>query len=375
MIDETKAPDEFEASTKLLIILALRLACLGLLIYWSVVLVWPFLAVIVWSVVFAVALYPVFRWTAAKLGGRRVLAATIITVVSLAVILGPVAWLGLSLAGSVRLLIERLGDGTLALPPPPDAIRSWPLIGEKTYEIWHLASTNLKALLISASSDLKPVATGVLRAAGNAGLNLLKFLVGVAISGFLFVPGRSLVYSAKNMLRPILSERGEEFVDLAGATIRNVSRGVIGISVLQALLAGIGLLVAGIPAAGLLSFLALVLGIIQIGPSVVLVPLVIWAWFAMDTTPALIFTAYMLPVSLLDNVLRPIVMAHGLATPMLVMLVGVIGGTLVHGLIGLFIGPVVLSIAWQLLLMWTAEGEKEAEKKDDMAAASPRTPG
>jgi predicted PurR-regulated permease PerM len=373
MTDQTKASDEFEASTKPLIILAVRMGCLGLLIYWSVVLVWPFLTVIAWSVVFAVALYPVFGWTAARLGGRRVLAATIITVVSLAVILGPVAWLGVSLAESVRILIGRLGDGTLALPAPPDSVKGWPLIGEKTYDIWRLASTNLKALLINASSDLRPLATSLLRVAGTAGLNLLKFLAGVAISGFLFVPGRSLVYSTKNVLRPIVSERGEGFIDLAGATIRNVSRGVIGISVLQALLAGIGLMVAGIPAAGLLSFVALVLGIIQIGPSVVLVPLVIWSWFAMDATSALIFTAYMLPVSLLDNVLRPIVMAHGLRTPMLVMLAGVIGGTLVHGLIGLFIGPVVLSITWQLLLMWTAEGEKEGVKKGTMTTATQET--
>jgi predicted PurR-regulated permease PerM len=120
----------------------------------------------------------------------------------------------------------------------------------------------------------------------------------------------------------VAAARGQEFVDLAGATIRNVSRGIIGIATLQALLAGIGLLFAGVPAAGLFSFLVLVLGIIQIGPSVILLPLIIWSWFAMDMTTAVLFTLYMVPVNLLDNVLRPLV-AKGLSTPMPVILVGV----------------------------------------------------
>jgi len=118
--------------------------------------------------------------------------------------------------------------------------------------------------------------------------------------------------------------------------------------------AGIGLLFAGVPAAGLFSFLVLLLGILQIGPSVILVPLIIWSWFAMDTTMAVLFTLYMVPVNLLDNILRPLV-AKGLSTPMPVILIGVLGGTLVHGMIGLFVGPIVLSIAWQLLVVWTRD--------------------
>jgi predicted PurR-regulated permease PerM len=147
---------------------------------------------------------------------------------------------------------------------------------------------------------------------------------------------------------------------LAGATIRNVSRGIIGIAILQALLVGIGLLFAGVPAAGLFSFLVLLLGIIQVGPSVVLLPLIVWSWFEMDMTAAALFTVYMVPVNLLDNILRPLV-AKGLSTPMPVILIGVLGGTLVHGIIGLFVGPIVLSIAWQLLVVWTRDEPKPIE--------------
>jgi len=140
---------------------------------------------------------------------------------------------------------------------------------------------------------------------------------------------------------------------MAGATVRTISRGIIGVAVLQSLLAGIGLIVAGVPAAGLISFLVLLLGIVQIGPSIILLPLVIWSWFAMDATSAVVFSLYMIPVNLLDNALRPLVMGKGLGTPIWIILLGVFGGTIVHGMIGLFVGPVILSIAWQLIMLWT----------------------
>jgi len=349
------------ASTGALVVSIIRIGCLGLLAYWSLVLVTTFLTIIIWRIILAVALYPVFDWLVAKFRGRRKLAAVVITLFSLLVILGPATWLGLSLAVNLSSLVAQFGDGSIVIPPPPEAVQGWPLIGEKVYEMWYLASTNLKALLVQAGPQLKPLGSSLLGAAGSAGLNLIKFITATVISGFLFIPGPALVHSIKDVSRLIATDRGEEFVDLAGASIRNVSRGVIGISVLQALLAGIGLMVAGIPAAGLVSFLVLLLGIIQIGPSIILLPLIIWSWFAMETTSALIFTVYMLPVNLLDNVLRPLVMAQGLNTPMLVIFIGVVGGTLAHGMIGLFIGPIVLAIAWQLLIAWMHEGTTQLE--------------
>jgi predicted PurR-regulated permease PerM len=350
-------PSKLSASNDQLLLLAIRIICLGLLGYWSLILIRPFLTIIVWSIIIAVALYPIFDWLSHKLHGHRVSAAIAITVVSLLVMLGPATWLALSLAETVWALIARLGDGTLTLPPPPEAIRAWPLVGEQIYESWLLASTNLRALIVDAAPHLKPLGTTLLTTAGSMSINLFKFIIAVVISGFLFIPGPSLIHSIKNVIGRVAAARGEEFVDLAGATIRNVSRGIIGIAVLQALLAGIGLLFAGVPAAGLFSFLVLVLGIIQVGATVVLLPLIVWSWFAMDLTPAILFTVYMVPVNLFDNILRPLV-AKGLSTPMPVIFVGVLGGTLVHGVIGLFVGPIVLSIAWQLLVVWMRDEQK-----------------
>jgi predicted PurR-regulated permease PerM len=339
-----------------LIVSVIRIVCLALLAYWSWLLLQPFLSIIAWSVIFAVALYPVFDWLAGRLGGHRGVAAAAITIVSLVLIFGPVTWLGVSLGDNLRTLYARLADGSLTIPPPYESVQTWPVVGGEVYQIWYLASTNIKALLGEWAEQLKVIASSVLAIAGTAGLDLVKFIIGIFVSGFLFVPGPALVLSVKNAMRHIATDRTEEFVELTGATIRNVSRGVIGVSALQALLAGIGLLVAGVPAAGLLSFLVLLFGILQLGPSIVLVPVLLWACFALSKIAVLLLAIYLAPVMLSDNVLRPLVMARGLKTPMPVILVGVIGGTLAHGLIGLFVGPIVLSIVWQLLAAWIREG-------------------
>jgi predicted PurR-regulated permease PerM len=347
-------------SNEALLVFVIRIVCIALLADWSLVLIKPFVAVIVWSVIIAVAIYPVFTWLSLKLHGRRKLAAVVITLFGLFVVLGPVAWLGVSLVESTQQLSARFGSGTFVVPAPIESVRGWPLIGQEIYDFWLLASTNLRELLVQVAPQLKPLGARLLGAAGSLGLNLVEFVVAAGISGFLLIPGPALVQSVKNLLCHVAAARGEAFVDLAGATIRNVSRGVIGIALLQTLLAGVGLLVAGIPAAGLFSFLILLLGIVQIGPAIIIFPLIVWSWFRLDATMAALFTIYMLNVSLFDNVLRPLVMAKGLNTPMLVIFIGAIGGTLAHGLIGLFVGPIVLSIAWQLLMVWTRDVTESA---------------
>jgi predicted PurR-regulated permease PerM len=252
----------------------------------------------------------------------------------------------------LRTISERLDLSVLSLPAPPRAIRDWPLIGEPLYRFWDLASTNLREALAKIAPQLKPLGGSLLRVAADTGTSTIKFFVAIIIAGFLFTPAPMLAESVSAFARRLTAERGEQFVKLAGATIRAVSRGVIGISVLQALLAGLGLMLAGVPGTSLLTSAVLIFGIIQIGPSIVLIPVIIWSWFSMETMAALLFTAYMIPVNLLDNILKPILMGRGLQTPMLVILIGVIGGTLAYGITGLFLGPIVLAVIWELLGAW-----------------------
>ena len=337
--------------------LAIRVGALGLVLYWTLILVSPFITIVIWSAVLTVALYPPFEWMALRLGGRRRLAAVLITILSLLVVIGPATWLALGLVESLRMISERIDLSTLALPAPPTAVKDWPLIGDYVYQFWDLASTNLKEAAAKIVPYLKPVGTSLLGIAADAGTGILKFFVGIIVAGFLFAPAPSIVGAVKKFLRRLTPDRGEEFANLAGATIRAVSRGVIGISVLQALLAGIGLMIAGVPGASLITSAVLIFGIIQIGPTIILAPVVIWSWTAMEPAMALLFTAYMVPVNLLDNVLKPIVMGRGLKTPMLVILIGVLGGTLAYGITGLFLGPIILAVIWELLVVWIREDE------------------
>jgi len=362
---------------------AIRLGLLAGVIYWSYILILPFIPILVWSAILAVALYPVFELLTRLLGGRAVLAAILITVLGLAIVFGPASWLVFGLVEGVRLASDQLSSGNVSVPAPPAAVKQWPLIGQAVYELWQLASTNLAAALGKLSPYAKPVATTLLATIGSVGIEMVKFLVAMIAVGFLFVPGPRLVASMRTFLSHIVPERSEEFVALAGETIRSVSRGVIGIAILQAFLAGIGFIVADIPAAGLFAFLILLLGVAQIGCAVILVPMIAWYWMTRDPTSALLFTLYMVPVGFVDNALKPFVMGHGSRTPMVVIFIGVLGGTLAHGLIGLFIGPIVLAVGWELLAAWMRdeagrtvladeEGAIEADRQTP-SSARPRT--
>lgn len=350
---------ERERITAQFVDIAIRLGVLGLLLYSAFALVRPFVSIAIWSAVLAVALHPAFDWTARRLGGRPRLAAVLVTIASLVIIIGPATWLALSLIDSLRTVSEHLNASTLGIPAPPSAVRGWPLIGEPLYQFWDLASTNLRAALAKIVPHLKPFGATLLRVAANTGTATLAFFVSIVVAGFLLSSAPMLAKAVHAFSRRLAAARGEEFTKLATVTIRTVARGVIGISVLQAMLAALGLAVAGVPAASLITSAVLVLAIIQIGPAIVLIPVVIWSWFAMDTTAALLFTAYMVPVNLIDNVLRPMVLGRGLKTPMPVILLGVVGGTFAYGIAGLFLGPIVLAVIWELLIAWTSEGPPE----------------
>lgn len=334
--------------------IAIRLGLLGLLAYWSLKVIGPFVTILLWSAILTVALYPIFSWLA-RLIGNKTLAAMMITVLSLLIVLGPVMWLGFAMIGGIELLVKGIETGQLAIPTPPEAIRTWPLIGEKIYLLWSEAVTNTEAILLQAAPYMKTVGGKLLSISQSVAVGLLQFVGSIVIAGFLYSPGPRIVEYMRILLRRVLGHESQQMLQLVGNTIRNVARGVVGIALLQSLLAGVGFVVAGIPAAGLFTFLALLLGIIQIGPSILIVPIVVWSWMKMEPSSALMFTAYMIPVSLIDNVLRPVIMARGLSTPMPVILVGVIGGMIAYGISGLFVGPIVLAVLWALTQEWADE--------------------
>lgn len=329
-----------------------RLAFLGLFAYWSLELVRPFLPVIVWAVLLTVALYPAYAWLVRRLGGRKALSAFVVTALVLITLLGPISMLVANLANSVQRLYVALEAGSFQIPPPPPNMQDLPIIGDGLAEGWALASTNLEDAIRRYGPMMLPAGKAATLRIAAVGGEVLVFVLSVIIAGFLFVPGPRLAAGARQFAGRLIAPRGAHFVDLAGQTIRNISRGVIGVAMLQSLLAGVIFKVAEVPFAGFLAFAILLLCIVQIGPALVLVPVLIWAWMAMTGTYALILTVLLVPVMLIDNVLKPLLMARGLATPMLVILTGVIGGTLTHGLLGLFLGPIVLAVFYDLVVAW-----------------------
>ncbi len=341
--------------------LAIRLGLLAFLIYWTFLLIQPFVPILAWSIVLAVAFYPVFDFLAKVLGGRPRLAAAILTVINLAIVIGPATWLGLGALDGLQAIAGSLDSGNLVVPSPPEGVKDWPLIGPQLDELWNQASNNIRAALREVAPYLKPLAGAMLAFAGNAGVGTLKFLLSVALAGLLFPYGSQLLAAGRGFLYRIVPEQSEHFLELAGATIRAVSQGVIGVAIIQSLLAGIGFKLAGIPSAGLLAFAVLLLTIVQIGAAIVLFPVIIWIWFDKDFTTALLLTVFLAIVGVLDNVLKPLVMGRGLTTPTLVIFVGVIGGTLAHGIVGLFIGPIILSLAWELTVAWIRTDRAKAE--------------
>ena len=339
--------------SKATIDLAIRFGFIALLGYLSVRVISPFLTIGLWSAILAVALYPLFDRLAGRVSPR--VAASLITLLCLTIVIGPVMWLGFGMISGLETLVAELNAGQLAIPFPPDSVKTWPVIGARVHQLWILAATNIKVALAEVAPMLKPVGAKLLGMSEVAFIGLLELLVSIVIAGFLFSRGPQLIDALSVFLGRALGLHGKELVQLAGATIRNVSRGVIGISFLQAFLAGAGFLAAGIPAASVLAFVTLFLGIIQIGPTILFIPIVVWSWLVMETRHALMFTAYMVPVGLIDNALRPLLMARGLTTPMPVILVGIIGGTIAYGIVGLFFGPIVLSVAWAVMKAWVQE--------------------
>lgn len=332
--------------------LAIRLGAVALFAYLSLTLVAPFAIIMIWAIILAVALYPPYAALRRILGGRGVPAAMLITLVGLAIIIGPFGAFTLNFAAAAQDLITRLGDGTVIVPIPSDEVRDWPIIGERVHSAWSVASGSLEAALRQFGPALLQAGGAVLGRIAGIGFGLLGFAVSMLIAGILLGPGPRLAEGVKAIVGRISAQRGTHFVDLAGATIRNISRGVIGVALLQALLAGLVLTVFDVPGAGVIAFIVLMLCIVQVGPILMLLPVIIWAWMTMDPGPALILTLLLVPIAVIDNVLKPILMARGLSTPMLVILVGVIGGTLSYGLIGLFLGPVVLGVTYELLMAW-----------------------
>jgi len=351
-MSENPTPISTQQFTRNAVEATIRIGVLLVLVAWCFQITRPFIGPIVWGVIIAIAIFPIHRALLTLLGGRNGLSASLLTVVMLVVLVWPTVVLTGALLDNLQLLSETLDAGSLDVPPPPEGVASWPVIGPSLYQLWDLASTNMDAALIELQPQIEAVAGWLLSAAAGTGLGVLQFVLSIIISGILITHSAAGHHFADKLSLRLSGERGSAFVDLAEATVRGVARGVIGVAFIQMLLVGLGLGIAGVPWAGLWTFLALLLAIMQIGVAPVMIGAIIYMFTTADTLPAVLFLIYGVFVSGIDNVLKPLLMGRGLDVPMAIILVGTIGGMLASGIVGLFIGAVVLAVGYKLFMTW-----------------------
>lgn len=346
----------------------IKIVLLSLLLIWSFYIVKPFVTLIVWSIILAVALHPLYeKLLKITKGKKKGLVTSVFILILVALIIIPTINLTGSVIDSGRELYQSFDEGTLKVPPPAENVQEWPLIGKKLYGVWSSASSDLEDFIVNykdeISNSLGWLFSSFAGLMGSVALGLFALI----IAGVFMSSADAGYRSGVNFANRLAAGKGEEFMTMCVSTIRSVVKGILLVAIVQAALAYMGFIVIGLPGASLFALLVLVLAIVQIPALLAMIPAIAIVFSYAETTPAIIFTIYIILVALSDNFLKPMLLGKGLETPMLVILIGALGGMMLQGILGLFIGPVVLALGYQIYSTWVAEGadaivEKAAEE-------------
>jgi predicted PurR-regulated permease PerM len=317
----------------------------------------PFLNLMVWALILAITLYPLQARLRSKFAGRDGLIATLIILVAFGVILVPTYLLGVAVADSIDHVMTVFKSGSFRIPPPAESVTHWPLVGQRVYDFWQPASTDLTGLAQRFAPQIKEAGIALLGTVTGLGAGLLIFFVALIVAGILMAHGEKGHSSAVQIASRISGpENGLQITDLCTATIRAVAQGVVGIAFIQMLLIGVAFMVMDIPGAGLLALAVLLIGIMQLPATLITVPVIIFVIVTKGvSTGTIIFSVYVFVAGLADNVLKPLLLGRGVAVPMPVVLIGALGGMVTGGVIGLFIGPVMLAVGYQLFWRWVKD--------------------
>jgi predicted PurR-regulated permease PerM len=351
---------------------AIRIGLIALLVWWCFLIFRPFLIPVLWAIIIAVAVYPFYRKLENGLGGRSKLTAALFTLAAITLLMVPTVTLFGSLIDHVKELSADLKNDTLTIPPPTDSVATWPVIGESVHKFWYSASVNLQATLLRIGPQLKEIAGDLLYSGGELALGVIQFVFSIMIAGVFLAKAENCHSISNKIFRSVVGERGGELVDLSSATIRSVTQGVLGIAIIQSLLAGVGMLIVEVPGAGFWAFLVLLLAVVQLPPLLVLAPVIFYVFSVSSQTTAVIFAIWGVFVSISDSFLKPLLLGRGVRIPMLVILVGAIGGMMLSGIIGLFVGAVVFSLGFTLFQAWL---DKEAQEKPENMVPDPSSVG
>ena len=336
---------------------AVRLSLLALLVFWCLKILAPVLNPILGGVVIAIAVNTPYEKLSKALGGRPKLAAVLLVAIALLVLIVPTIALGASLVDSTAGLSDELIHDQIKIPPPRDSVADWPLIGTQAHALWLGASQNLESALVKLAPYMKDVGLWLVSTVGDLGMGVVLFVVAIVIAGALLPNGERAAGLADKVAYIIAGPRGPQLAALAASSVQSVTRGVLGVAVIQSLLSGLGMLVVGVPAAGLWTLLILILAIMQLPSALILIPVTIYVFSTSSTVVAVLFAIWAMLVGLSDNILKPLLMGRGSSVPMLVLFMGSLGGFMAGGILGLFVGAVILSLGYTVFMAWVDDSD------------------
>ena len=359
MTEQSNSANE-QLFNRRIIDIVIKLTALAFIIGWCFQIVRPFVLIVIWGAIIAVALHPLHNKLSAVLKGNKKLASTLIALIGISIIAVPSVHLTSSAIDSAQHFYTGLEGGKLQIPAANKSIKEWPLVGEKLYDLWVEASKDLQKVAGQYSEQIKNLSSTILSAAAGIGGSILQFIVSLIIAVVFMAKSTAMHQGVSTLMRRLMNDNGERTIATTIATIRSVATGVLGVAFIQALLSGIGLLIADVPGAGIWAIAVLLFAIAQLPPILVLGPIAAYYFSVADTTPAVIFLIFSIIVSMSDAFLKPLFLGRGMDIPMLVILLGAIGGMLLSGIIGLFVGAVVLALGYQLMMDWLAHQQVPA---------------
>jgi predicted PurR-regulated permease PerM len=317
----------------------------------------PFRPLMVWALILAITLYPAHQKLANKMGGKQGHAATVMVLAGILLIVTPTTVLVNSIGDSVYDLINGVRDNTLQIPLPSQSVAEWPVVGKKVYGVWSKAHDDLPAVVQSMQPKIGDLSKKAMGMVASIGGGIAMFLFSFIIAGIMMAFGESGAKSIRAIFdRVVGTARGGEFTALSTATIRAVAQGIIGVALIQAIIVGVILIIAEIPFPGGLSLIVLVIGIAQIPALIVTLPVIGYIWSSGDytTVAAISYTALLFIGGMADNVLKPLMLGRGVDAPMPVILLGALGGMATSGILGMFVGAVLLALGYQIFMQWVA---------------------
>ena len=355
----TPSTPEQKDISKRVIHIILQLGVLAFILGWCIKILSPFLLPVIWALIIAITVYPLFVKLKAKLGNSGKLASTLITITFLAILIVPTIILSGSLIDGAKSFKAMIDEGHSLIPPPGERAKSLPSFAQPLVNIWQEASENLQGAVTKYNEQFKAAGLFILSLIANTGVGILYLLISIIIAGIFLAYAKEGGATLRTIFVRIAGKKGEELAAVSEATIRSVVKGILGVAVIQATMAGLGFFIAGVPYAGVWIVGCLFLAIIQVGSGPIAISIAIYMFSVADTLTVVLLAIWLAITLFSDNILKPLLLGRGAPAPMLVVFLGSIGGFITSGFLGLFLGAVILTIGYKLFKVWLESNHDE----------------